>query len=71
MFRVFILFLFRVLERKESPKFYAAVEKKIPLGRLGTATEIARVIAFVASPAGVWINSEHIAVDGGQVASVD
>ena len=57
--------------KKESPKFYAAVEKKIPLGRLGTATEIARVIAFVASPAGVWINSEHIAVDGGQVASVD
>ncbi len=58
------------MRKKESPKFYAAVERKIPLGRLGTADEIARVIAFVASPAGIWINSEHIAVDGGQVASV-
>ena len=57
--------------KKENPKFYAAVERKIPLGRLGTAEEIARVIAFVASPAGVWINSEHIAVDGGQVPAVD
>ena len=59
------------LRKKDNPKFYTAVEKKIPLGRLGTATEIARVIAFVASPAGIWINSEHIAVDGGQVPSVD
>jgi 3-oxoacyl-[acyl-carrier protein] reductase len=57
--------------KQENPKFYASVEKAIPLGRLGTADEIARTIAFVASPAGLWINSEHIAADGGQVASVD
>ena len=55
----------------ENPKFYASVEKGIPLGRLGTADEIARAIAFVASPAGIWINAAHIAADGGQVASVD
>jgi len=55
----------------ENPKFYAAVEKSIPLGRLGTADEIARIIAFVASPAGLWINATHIAADGGQVAAVD
>jgi 3-oxoacyl-[acyl-carrier protein] reductase len=57
--------------RQESPKFYAAVEKAIPLGRLGTGEELARVIAFVASPAGVWINAAHIVADGGQVAAVD
>jgi 3-oxoacyl-[acyl-carrier protein] reductase len=57
--------------KAESPKFYAAVEKAIPLGRLGTGEELARVIAFVASPAGVWINGAHVAVDGGQVAAVD
>lgn len=57
--------------KQESPKFYAAVEKAIPLGRLGTAEELARAIVFVASPAGLWINAEHIAVDGGQVAAVD
>ena len=57
--------------KQENPKFYAAVEKAIPLGRLGTADELARTIAFVASPAGIWINSTHIAADGGQVAAVD
>ena len=57
--------------KQENPKFYAAVEKGIPLGRLGTADEIARTIAFVGSPAGIWINAAHIAADGGQVASVD
>ena len=53
------------------PEFYASVEKSIPLGRLGTGEELARVIAFVASPAGGWINAAHIVVDGGQVAAVD
>jgi 3-oxoacyl-[acyl-carrier protein] reductase len=57
--------------KEESPKFYAAVEKAIPLGRLGTGEELARIIAFVASPAGIWINSAHIVADGGQVAAVD
>ena len=59
-------------ERKqENPKFYAAVEKGIPLGRLGTGEEIARIIVFTASPAGLWLNATHIAADGGQVAAVD
>lgn len=57
--------------KNENPKFYAAVEKAIPLGRLGTAEELARIIGFVASPAGIWINASHIVADGGQVASVD
>ncbi|MDA0339085.1 MAG: SDR family NAD(P)-dependent oxidoreductase [Proteobacteria bacterium] len=57
--------------KTEMPEFYESVEKSIPLGRLGTGEELARVIAFVSSPAGMWINSAHIVVDGGQVASVD
>ncbi|MFN3230566.1 MAG: SDR family NAD(P)-dependent oxidoreductase [Alphaproteobacteria bacterium] len=57
--------------KQEQPDFYASVEKSIPLGRLGTGEELARVIAFVSSPAGIWINSAHVVVDGGQVASVD
>jgi len=55
----------------ENPDFYAKVEKAIPLGRLGTGEEIARIIGFVSSPAGMWINSTHIVADGGQVAAVD
>ena len=59
-------------ERKQaSPDFYASVERGIPLGRLGTGEEIARIVVFTASPAGLWLNATHIAADGGQVASVD
>jgi 3-oxoacyl-[acyl-carrier protein] reductase len=57
--------------KEGQPDFYRNVEKAIPLGRLGTGEELARIIAFVASPAGLWINSTHIAADGGQVAAVD
>ncbi len=57
--------------KQTQPDFYRNVEKAIPLGRLGTGEELARIIVFVASPAGLWINSTHIAADGGQVAAVD
>lgn len=57
--------------KQENPKFYAAVERGIPLGRLGTGEEIARIIVFTASPAGLWLNATHLAADGGQVAAVD
>ena len=57
--------------KEQAPDFYAKVEKRIPLGRLGTGEELARIIAFVASPAGLWINAAHVVADGGQVAAVD
>jgi NAD(P)-dependent dehydrogenase (short-subunit alcohol dehydrogenase family) len=40
--------------------------EEFPLGRLGTAEEVAIVVAFVVSPAGRWINGALIPVDGGQ-----
>lgn len=40
--------------------------EEYPLGRLGTAEEVARAIVFVASPAGSWINGTNISVDGAQ-----
>ena len=57
--------------RQSDPEFYARVEKGIPLGRLGSGEELARVIVFTASPAGLWLNATHLAVDGGQVGAVD
>ncbi|MCR9279518.1 MAG: SDR family oxidoreductase [Pseudomonadaceae bacterium] len=57
--------------KQENPKFYQAVERSIPLGRLGSAEEIAQIIVFSASPAGRWLNSTHLVADGGQVAAVD
>lgn len=52
--------------KEANPEFYRGVEKSIPLGRLGTGEEIARVIAFMVSPAASWVNGTHFIVDGGQ-----
>jgi 3-oxoacyl-[acyl-carrier protein] reductase len=35
-----------------------------PMGRLGTAEEVADVIVFIASPRAHWINGRNIPVDG-------
>ena len=39
----------------------------IPLGRLGTAGDIAPVVRFLAGPAGSYITGQVLAVDGGMV----
>ena len=40
------------------------VRHGFPMGRLGTAEEVADVILFIASPRANWINGRNIAVDG-------
>jgi 3-oxoacyl-[acyl-carrier protein] reductase len=40
------------------------VRHGFPMGRLGTAEEVADVIAFLASPRAYWINGRNIPVDG-------
>jgi len=42
------------------------LREEFPFGRLATPEEIARVVAFVASPAGSWIHGAMIPVNGGQ-----
>jgi 3-oxoacyl-[acyl-carrier protein] reductase len=46
-------------------KFYASTVRQQPTGRLGTPEEVARAIAFLASPAASWCNGSHLVVDGG------
>jgi NAD(P)-dependent dehydrogenase (short-subunit alcohol dehydrogenase family) len=40
------------------------VRHGFPMGRLGTAEEVADVIVFIASPRAHWINGRSIPVDG-------
>lgn len=47
-----------------------SVKKKVPLGRVGTMTEVANVVVFLASKAGSFINGECIIVDGGTKGSI-
>ena len=42
------------------------VEQNIPLGRFGTAEEIANVVAFLCSDRASWVTGATIVVDGGQ-----
>ncbi|WP_433664258.1 3-oxoacyl-ACP reductase FabG [Nocardia sp. CA-128927] len=48
-----------------TPQWRAEVTKKIPLGRIARAAEIARVVAFLASDDAGYITGAVIPVDGG------
>lgn len=49
---------------------YASKEdmtKQIPLGRMGTPTDMAGLCIYFASKAGEWVTGQTVAVDGGAV----
>jgi 3-oxoacyl-[acyl-carrier protein] reductase len=57
-----------VLANMKSAGFTAEdLERRTPLGRLAEAGEIARVVAFVSSPAASYVTGTSVAVDGGWV----
>lgn len=43
----------------------AQLAARAPANRLGTPTEIAEVVAFLAGPAGHWVNGQVLQVNGG------
>src|SRR5579871_751667 len=47
------------------PKLYDWAIKQIPNGRMGTPEEIARVVAFVASPAASLLSGSNVVADNG------
>jgi 3-oxoacyl-[acyl-carrier protein] reductase len=56
--------------RDEDPQLWDGLVRQFPFRRLVTAEEVARVVAFVASPAASGVNGTHIIVDGGQNKAV-
>ncbi len=50
-----------------TPEMMANFVRSIPLGRVGTSVEVAKVIAFLASEAASYITGETIEVNGGQL----
>lgn len=54
-------------ERDRDPEGFARmVDLEYPLGRLGTADEVASVVAFLCSQRASLVNGANITVDGGQ-----
>jgi 3-oxoacyl-[acyl-carrier protein] reductase len=52
------------------PELYESIRSRIPLGRLGGPDEIARAVAFLASPAASFCTAVNLVVDGGFVSRV-
>ena len=51
----------------KSPEQITAISGMIPLGRLGQPSDIASVVAFLASEEGGWINGQTLRANGGIV----
>lgn len=52
----------------DDPEVAAGIVRHIPLGRVGTAEEIARLVVFLAEPEAAYLNGAVINVDGGRLA---
>lgn len=55
---------------REDPSFHESIRSQIPLGRWGTAEDVAGVARFLASDAAAWMTGSVVVIDGGQSLSV-
>ena len=52
--------------KTEEPQLYKATLANCPMGRMGTAEEVANVVMFLASPLASWVTAQIVRVNGGQ-----
>lgn len=57
-------------ENKTEAEVRETLKASIPLKRFGTSSELANVIAFLASPAAAYVHGVSIPVDGGRTPSL-
>jgi len=53
------------LVKESDPAFVSRLEDKVPLGRVGDASEIVGPALFLASPGASFVNGANLVVDGG------
>ena len=52
-------------ERLDDPEYLAGVLDRIPIGRVGSTTDVAAAVIYLASPAGAMVTGHILVVDGG------
>jgi 3-oxoacyl-[acyl-carrier protein] reductase len=57
--------------RQHKPKLYDMVQKLSALGRFGAPDDVARAVAFLASPAAGYITGANLRIDGGTLKSTN
>jgi NAD(P)-dependent dehydrogenase (short-subunit alcohol dehydrogenase family) len=55
-------------ERLDNPAYYQKVMDRLPIGRVGTITDVAAAVIYLASPAGALVTGSVLMVDGGWTA---
>lgn len=55
-------------ERLDTPSYRQSVVERLPIGRVGTITDVAAAVIYLASPAGAMVTGSVLMVDGGWTA---
>ena len=55
-------------ERLDQPEYLAGVLDRLPIGRVGTTTDVAAAVLYLASPAGAMVSGHVLVVDGAWTA---
>jgi 2-deoxy-D-gluconate 3-dehydrogenase len=55
-------------ERLDQPEYLEGVLSRLPIGRVGTTTDVAAAVLYLASPAGAMVSGHVLLVDGAWTA---